>query len=194
MARTGAVDVHPVTPDRWADLERLAGPRGAYAGCWCMWFRLSGREFEQRAGKGNRRALKGLVDEGRTPGLLAYLDGEPVGWVSVAPREEFGRIERSPKLARVDDAPVWSVVCFYMARGRRGQGIGAALLEAAVDHAAGRGATIVEGYPLDPEVRKITNSEAYHGLVPMFEKAGFTEVARRGGRPIMRRRVRRRSR
>ena len=192
MGRT-AIDVQPVTAGRWADLERLFGPRGVY-GCWCMWFRLSGREFERRSGAGNKRAMKGLVEEDRIPGLLAYMDGEPVGWVSVAPREEFGRIERSPKLARVDDAPVWSIVCFYMARGRRGQGIGSALLEAAVDHAASRGATIVEGYPLDPAVRKVTNAEAYHGLVPMFEAAGFTEVARRGGRPIMRRRVRRRRR
>lgn len=189
-AERSTVEVHPVTADRWPDLEALFGPRGAYAGCWCMWFRLSNREFQRRSRRGRRVALKALADAGRTPGLLAYRDGLPVGWVSVAPREDFGRIERSPTLKRVDDHPVWSVVCFYIARGHRGTGVGTVLLDAAVDHAARHGATIVEGYPLDPRDRSYPNSEAYHGLVPMFERAGFREVIRRGRQPIMRRRVR----
>jgi GNAT superfamily N-acetyltransferase len=188
MAR---VDVRPVTPSRWKDLTTLAGPRGMYAGCWCMWFRETNAEFQRKGRSGNRRAMNSLVRKNRQPGLLAYVDGEPAGWVSVAPREEFGRIERSNVLKRVDDEPVWSVVCFYIDRRFRGMGIGKQLLQAATDHAARKGARIVEGYPWDPRTgRKLTNAGAYIGLLPMFEEAGFREVARRSrNRPIVRKEV-----
>jgi len=152
-----------------------------------MWFRESAADFRGNAGEPNRRAMRAIVDERRVPGLLAYVDGEPVGWCSLAPREEFARIERSRTLARVDDAPVWSVVCFFIHRDHCGEGVASALLRAAIDHAAARGARILEAYAVDPEHRKITNSEAYTGPVPLFRAAGFREVARRSpGRPIMR--------
>jgi GNAT superfamily N-acetyltransferase len=134
--------------------------------------------------------MKRLVQDGRVPGLLAYREGRPVGWVSVAPREEFGRIQRSPTLKPVDDKPVWSIVCFFMHRGERGKGVGTALLAAAARQAVDQGARIAEGYPVDPALRKFPNAEAYTGVISMFEGAGFREVARRGGRPIMRKTVR----
>ena len=188
----GKVTVRPVTPSRWDDLKTLFGDRGAYGGCWCMWFRLSGPEFRARSYDGTRRAMARLVRENRQPGLLAYVGREPAGWVSVAPREEFGRIERSPALRRVDDEPVWSIVCFYIDRRFRHMGLGKQLLEAAADHAARKGARIVEGYPWDTTTgRRISNAEAYIGLLPMFEAAGFREVARRStSRPIVRKEVR----
>ncbi|HEV8682136.1 MAG TPA: GNAT family N-acetyltransferase [Actinomycetota bacterium] len=195
MTSGNRLEIRPVTAGRWDDLVELFGERGAYANCWCMWWRVSGSDFDRgirKRGGGNRRALKGLVAEGRVPGLLAYRNGRPVGWVSVAPREEFGRLQRSPTLKPLDDQPVWSIVCFFMDRGERGQGVGTALLEAAVRHAAERGATIVEGYPVDPADRPISNADAYTGVVSMFRRAGFREVARRGSRPIMRRKLRRR--
>jgi GNAT superfamily N-acetyltransferase len=183
------VKFRPVTPTRWKDLTTLFGPRGAYSGCWCMWFRQTNSEFERKGNAGNRRAMNALVRGNRQPGLLAYVDGEPAGWVSVAPRDEFGRIERSNALKAVDDEPVWSVVCFFIDRRFRGTGLGKRLLEAATDHAASKGARIVEAYPRDPR-RKISNAEAYTGLLPMFEEAGFREVARRSrGRPIVRKEV-----
>jgi GNAT superfamily N-acetyltransferase len=183
--------IRPVTPSRWKDLRRLFGPNGAYANCWCMWWRMGSKEFDRSSGAKKRGGLNDLVDRRKTPGLLAYRNGEPVGWVSVAPREEFGRIERSPTLKRVDDRPAWSVVCFYIDRRHRRSGVGKALLRGAVDHAARKGATIVEGYPLDA-ARKRPSAELYTGVVSMFEAAGFREVARRGARPIMRLTVRRR--
>jgi GNAT superfamily N-acetyltransferase len=186
------LEIRPVTPGRWDDLLELFGPRGAVAGCWCMWWRLSAKEWEHKAYEGNRRSMKKLVDGGERPGLLAYRDGKPVGWVSVAPREQFPRIERSRILGPVDDAPVWSVVCFFIHRTERGSGVGSALLAAAVDAAAKRGATIVEGYPVDPRGGKTSNGSAFTGVERMFREAGFEEVERRSaGRPIMRKIVRR---
>jgi GNAT superfamily N-acetyltransferase len=193
MSSSARIEVHPLTHDRWRDLVELFGERGANAGCWCMYFRQTSAEYghsRTERGPRNRSLFRGLVREGREPGLLAYLDGRPVGWVSVAPRSEFGRIERSRQVEPIDDKPVWSVVCFYMHRSHRGKGVGSALLEAAVDHARRRGARIVEGYPLDPRGWRIDNPMAYPGLRSMFERAGFREVARRGHRRIMRRTVR----
>lgn len=189
-----SLTIRPVTPDRWGDLVALFGPRGAVAGCWCMWWRLSAKEWESKAYEGNRRSMKKFVDAGDRPGLLAYRDGVPVGWVSVAPRDRFPRIERSRVLGPVDDAEVWSVVCFFIHRTERGSGVGSALLDAAVEEAATRGATIVEGYPVDPRGKKTSNGGAFTGLESMFRAAGFEEVERRSaGRPIMRKTVRRRT-
>lgn len=182
------LEIRPLTPERWGDLVTLFGERGAVAGCWCMWWRQTGSEFGRSSGASNRRAFKALVDDGRVPGLLAYRDGRPVGWCSVAPREEFGRLRRSPTLRPVDDRPVWSVVCFFIDRHHRRQGVGEALLRAAVDHAAERGARIVEGYPVVPGGGRVPSGSAYTGVVSMFRGAGFSEVARRSGaRQIMRR-------
>ena len=185
---TGAnLEIHPVTRDRWADLLRLVGDRGAFSGCWCMWWRVTSAEFAERAGAGNRRSFKRLVDQEREPGLLGYSGGEPVGWVSVAPRDEFGRLDRSPVLGRVDDEPVWSIVCFYIDRRHRRKGVGAALLRGAVEHAASRGARVVEGYPIDTGGEKMPGAEVFTGLLPMFEAAGFRVVERRRPRrPIVR--------
>jgi GNAT superfamily N-acetyltransferase len=187
-----AIEVHPVTPDRWDDLARLFGPSGAYSGCWCMWWRESAKDFERNGNAGN--AMRSLVRDDRVPGMLAYRDGQPVGWVSVAPRPEFPRIERSPTLKPIDDRPVWSVVCFFIDRGHRRSGVARALLRTAVDRAAENGARLVEAYPVDPRERDYADAEAYTGVVPLFEAAGFREVARRGRRPILRRAVRRRAR
>ena len=186
-----AVEVRPVTPDRWADLERLFGPSGAYSGCWCMWFRQTSAEYERHRGADNRRSMAGMVRAGRLPGLLAYVDGAPAGWVSVAPREEYGRIERSRTLRRIDDRPVWSVVCFFIGRSHRRTGVATALLEAAVDHAARSGARIVEAYPWDLSAG-VTKApaELFVGTLELFERCGFREVARHSkGRPLVRREV-----
>ena len=177
---------YPLTPDRWPDLERLFGARGACAGCWCMWWLLTRPEWNRGKGEGNRKAFRKLVRSGAEPGVLAYADGEPVGWCAVAPRERYPKLNHSRILKPVDDQPVWSVTCFFIARGFRHHGLSTALLKAAVGFARGRGAKIVEGYPHDR--RKATaDAFVYTGLVSAFRKVGFQEVARRSEtRPIMR--------
>ena len=184
-----ALRIAPLTPARWPDFVKLFGPRGACAGCWCQFPRLASAEWKTQGGA-NRRAMKRIVDAGEEPGLLAYEGGQAVGWIAVAPRAVYRRFERSRILKPVDDRPVWSVPCFFIARRCRGRGITVQLLKAACDHVAARGGRIVEGYPVDPRGARYAPTFAWHGLVAAFRAAGFKEVARRSAtRPIMRRRL-----
>ncbi len=186
----GDLTFQPLTPDRWPDLERLFGARGACAGCWCMWFRETRAEFERRKGAGNRAALRALVEQGPPPGILAYAGEEPVGWCALAPRAQYPLLARSRILRPVDDEPVWSVVCFFVARTHRRRGLTVELLRAAARYARERGARVLEGYPVEPKAAGTADSFAYHGLASAFRDAGFAEVARRSEtRPIMRCRV-----
>lgn len=190
MAR-GALEFRSLTPETWADFEELFGPRGASGGCWCMWWRLTGREFEAQKGEPNRRAMKSIVDGGSIPGILAYHDGRAIGWCSVAPREEFPRLERSKILSPVDDQPVWSVVCFFIMKEYRRRGVAIRLLEAAVQHVRRQGGRIIEGYATEPRSGETPDAFAYHGPAAAYRGAGFKEVARRSPtRPIMRRLIR----
>ena len=183
-----SLEFHPVTPDRWDDFEVLFGERGACGGCWCMWFRLKRSEFERQKGEGNRLAMKAIVESGEVPGILAYADGQPVGWCSVAPREAFGVLQRSWVLKPVDEQPVWSIACFFIAKPYRRKGLMGRLIEAAANYAAARGARIVEAYPVEPKKAEVPDVFAYTGLVSAFRGARFVEVARRSDtRPIMRR-------
>ena len=179
--------VKPLTAERWDDFASLFGPRGACGGCWCMWWREAHAEFERLKGEGNRRAMRKIVSSGEVPGLLGYISGEPVAWCSVAPREIFPRLERSRILKRVDDEPVWSVVCFYIAKSYRKLGLSGTMLREAVAYARESGAGIVEGYPVEPKAGTTADVFAFTGLAGVFRAAGFSEVARRSEtRPIMR--------
>lgn len=152
-----------------------------------MWWRLSRSQFNKQKGEGNRKGLKKIVDSGEVPGLLAYAEGEPIGWCAVAPRERFLALERSRILKRVDEEPVWSVVCFFVAKPFRQKGVTVKLLKAAVEYAQKHGAKIVEGYPIEPKKTKMPDVFAYTGLASAFRQAGFVEVLRRSEtRPIMR--------
>ena len=169
---------HPAQPERWADLEKLFGTRGACAGCWCMWWRLNRSDWSQGRGEGNRVAFKSIVESGRVPGILAYLGAEPVGWCAVAPREEYAALARSRKFKAVDDQSVWSIVCFFIAGPFRKHGVTVQLLEATAEYVRSKGGRIVEGYPTKPE-RKTGDAQVYMGTTSAFEKAGFVEIARR---------------
>ena len=168
---------YPLTADRWADFEQLFGPRGAYGGCWCMWWRLRRAQFERQQGEQNRLAMKALVDEDRVPGILGYLDDQPVAWCSVAPRSEFGALNRSRVLRPVDDEEVWSLVCFFVAKPQRRTGILSQLIGAAVTHVRGQGGAILEAYPSCTRSENASPATTFMGFPEVFAAAGFSEVA-----------------
>lgn len=183
-----ALEFHPLTPERWPDLVRLFGERGASSGCWCMYWRLPGSQFRQTSGAEKRQALRGVIESGEIPGILAYVDGQPAGWCAIAPRERLGRLERSRTLKRIDDQPVWSIVCFFVDRRFRRQGLLGRLIDAAVAHARANGARIVEAYPSEPNRDRVPGVDLYLGVTSTFRAAGFVEVARTPhGDPIVRR-------
>jgi GNAT superfamily N-acetyltransferase len=165
----------PLTRENWTDIENLFGADSICRSCWCMWWRQSSSEWEKRRDSQRKEALKTIVSHGKTPGLLAYADGQPIGWCAVAPRAEFHRLERSRTLQRIDDRPVWSVVCFFVAKPFRQRGISTKLLEAAVRHAGTHGATIMEGYPSRSRAKQY-DTTVYTGLASMFMKVGFVDV------------------
>jgi GNAT superfamily N-acetyltransferase len=178
---------HALTADRWPDLEELFGEKGACGGCWCMTWRLTRSEFARQKGPGTKRAFKKLVSKGRPPGVLAYAGKRAVAWCAVAPREEYPVLGRSRVLGPVDQQPVWSVSCFFVAREFRGQGVTVPLLHAAAKFAKSQGAKIVEGYPQDLGEDTLPAAFVWTGLLPTFTAAGFKEVARRSAkRPIVR--------
>jgi GNAT superfamily N-acetyltransferase len=187
MAASRQLSFHALTPERWPDLEILFGERGACGGCWCMAWRLRRADFDQGKGAPNKRAFQTLVANDVRPGVLAYTGDEPIGWCAVAPRQEYVSLGRSRVLAPVDDQPVWSISCLFVARPYRRQGVSVRLLKAAAKLAAERGARIVEGYPVEPYTANMPAVFAWTGLVAAFRKAGFKEVLRRSkARPIMR--------
>jgi GNAT superfamily N-acetyltransferase len=178
MART---TVRRLTPSRMDDLGAVL--RGSWGhNCWCMHPRLTAAAERALPGPGSigarrRAAMTALARRRRAPGLLAYQDGEPVGWVAIAPRPELVRIERSRATPRVDDTPVWVIPCITVRPQARGQGIAIALLRAAVDYAASQGAVAVEAYPRASSQR-IEDDLAFFGTERMFARAGFRVIAR----------------
>jgi GNAT superfamily N-acetyltransferase len=187
------VDAHPLTPSRFADLERLFAAKGcSFArSCWCMDYRVVGRPKAPAgvAPADYRRAmLRELADNRPAPGLIGYNSAnEPVGWVAVGPRDAFVRLARSPVMGPVDDLPVWSIVCFVVPSDLRGSGIARALINHAIAYARKYAAVAIEAYPIDKKGRRAQPQWLWHGTRSMFDAAGFEEVARRKPeRPIMR--------
>jgi len=185
-------EVRPVDSEHWDDLVALFGPSGAYSGCWCMWWRIPGREFSANGNAGNNAALKAAVRAGPV-GLLAYAGGTPVGWAAIAPRHDYPRVLRSPALKpRTAEEGVWSMPCFFIDRAHRRQGVASALLKAAPKYAKANGASTLEAYPVDTASGRMpAAAELYTGTVDLFERAGF-EVHERpatGRRVVMRKRV-----
>ena len=144
-----------------------------------MWWRISRKEFGRQQGEGNRLAMKAIVDAGQCPGILAYQEHVPVGWCSVAPREEFHSLNRSPVLKRIDPEEVWSIVCFFIAKPNRGTGLTKQLIQAAVAHVRKNGGKLVEAYPTDPRHRSsLAPASIYMGLPGIFQSMGFEVCAR----------------
>lgn len=181
-AEREALSFKPVTPTEWEDLRGLFSEHGVQNGCWCMYWRVRRADFHRNYGDKNRQTMQHIIDSGRVPGILAYTGGVPVGWCSVAPREDFPVLQRSRTLKPLDDQPVWSIVCFFVSHPHRHTGVSTALLKAAVAYAREQGARIVEAYPLISADRQSPGSELYMGILSAFLQAGFREVMRRSER------------
>ena len=183
-----AVEIRPLEPARFGDLEHLFRRREDPAGCWCMWWRLSPEEFSASRVAERHDLLATRAGEAPAPGLLAYAGDEAVGWVAIAPRPEHARIPRSTIIALEDVPDCWSITCFYVRADHRGRGVTAALVRAAVDHARGHGARFVEAYPVDTaaDVGPRSSSSLFRGTLATFARAGFVETGRRRGRPTVR--------
>lgn len=177
----------PLSHDRFADFESLFGPRGACGGCWCMFWKLPNKDFHLLVGEGTHQIQKSLVEQGVTPGILAYDGDIAVGWIAVEPRSEYSRLARSRVLKPVDQAEVWSVTCFFTAKSHRRTGVTVELLREAVKYVGSKGGNIVEGYPIELKGSNAPAPFVYTGLPGAFLKAGFVEVARFSPtRPIFR--------
>jgi GNAT superfamily N-acetyltransferase len=154
-----------------------------------MYYRKTGRT-PGMAGADNKQALCELVNNGVAPGLVGYLDDSPVGWISLGPREEYLRLRRSPIMKPVDDIPVWSVVCSFVAKPYRGLGLQHKLLADAIGFARDNGARVLEAYPIDKAERS-HDDFMFFGSRSLYERAGFREVVRRSPtRAVMRRALR----
>ena len=152
-----------------------------------MYYRKSGR-VPGSTGGANQRALKSLVDTGEVPGLIGYVDGEPVGWISLGPREDYAKLQRSPVMKAVDDKPVWSIICFFVDPRARDKGIANKMLKSAIAYARSRGATLLEAYPVDTSKK---SGSLWFGTKSMYDREGFKEVARRKvARSVMRKALR----
>ena len=182
------IRIEPATHDRRSDIAAVMNDCGDASHCWCAFWSRPRSEFNAGWGEGNKRwFLRQVQSAARPLGVLAYVDGEPAGWCAVAPRSQHSRLARSRHLAPVDEAPVWSITCFVIAKRFRGRGLMRKLIDGAADFARTQGAACVEAYPLDAQ-RKLGSGELYVGRLSAFTDCGFEEVLRRAPtRPIVRR-------
>ena len=170
----------PVRIGDWTDIETLFGPNGAAGGCWCQWWRVEkgGAAWQACKGAPNRLALKAQLDAGKVQAVIARRGRRPVGWCCIGPRGDFPRLEKS-RMARAHGAAgAWAVVCLFVARGERKQGIGLELVRAATALAFARGASEVQAYPapVKPGGRSV-DVFAWTGVPAMFPaKDGWRRI------------------
>jgi GNAT superfamily N-acetyltransferase len=186
---TGGVTVVPANEASWEDLQTVFGTRGEPSRCYCQRYKSRGREWDsdavpvaERANRLRQQTRCGQPEAERTSGLVAYLDGEPVGWCAVEPRTTYVRLGRIPWAGRAEDKTddgIWAVTCFVTRAGFRRRGVSHALARAAVDFARRRGARTLEGYPMIPQPgQEVTWGELHVGSRSIFAAAGFAEVSR----------------
>lgn len=184
--------VHPLTPERFEDFADVVNPNRRASHCWCLSHRLSPGEIDQ-LGDGSREQAMRAVCADHPPGVVAYEDGQPVGWCSISPRSRIPKLVRSTVIRPVDDVEPWSIICVVVRGGYRRRGVTRPLIEGAVGWAASQGAAAVEAYPVDADGDRIDTTMAFVGTRTMFEPLGFevigTTDATGSGRPrvIMRR-------
>lgn len=183
------VEIRPLTPHDWSQLETLFGPRGACGGCWCMLWRVpsTGRYWDDNKGAPNRDAFRRLVSSGQANGLLAFRADLPIGWCGLGPREDFPYLSRARQIGPPPSDHTWSVTCFFVRRDERRIGIASELLREAVRYAREWGADCIEGYPYDASGREAAPDAFVHtGTCSIFRANDFVLAATAGRRMIYR--------
>jgi GNAT superfamily N-acetyltransferase len=175
---------NPVTPGYWRHFETLFGQNGADGGCWCMWWRLPEKQFEEQTGEVNKAAMKQLIESGEVPGILAFSNKKPIAWCSVGPRELFPALHRYWELDNALDKKTWSIVCFFVEEKFRHRGLMKALIQRAIDYALSQGAEIIEGYPTEPK-NELTGFGGFTGIASVYKSFGFIENGRNSRNEIL---------
>jgi len=187
MSAATGVRIEPLTEASWEPLAALFREGGDPRWCYCQFWRLRSRDFAALKVAQLRDRLHEQAASDQPPGLVALEGDRAVGWVSVAPRDDYQRVVHSKVIPKIDDRPVWSVVCFAVSQTARHRGVGTALLDAAVGFARSSGATALEAYPVSlAPGETIPATAVYTGTLSMFERAGFRVVADRASDPSSR--------
>jgi GNAT superfamily N-acetyltransferase len=173
----GPLTFEPLGRENWGKFVQLFGSRGACGNCWCMYYRLKKQEFDQgKKHEGNKKAMKKLVWEGKPTGFLAFHEGRAIAWCAFAPRQNFAKLEKSRVHKRIDDLPVWSIPCLFIAREFRKKGISSELLTALIKYAKKKKIKTLEAYPVMPTQEKLPDAFAWIGFYKAFARAGFEIV------------------
>jgi GNAT superfamily N-acetyltransferase len=177
------IQTKELTPDLWPELEKLFGRNGACGGCWCQaWRTAKGERWDDIKGTTAKKRLHRSVQDETVHGILAFLDGVPIGWCTFGPRTSFVKLDRAPSLKCADAGRVWSIPCFFVARNHRRQGVATALLRHALQALKQRKARIAEGYPVKPDQDgQYIAAFSWTGTRSLFQKAGFVVVGNRDG-------------
>ena len=170
------LDLEPLTSSNWKKFEALMGEKGGCGNCWCMYFRLPYKTFQENKPDGNKKMMKELVKNGLPQGLIALMNKEPVGWIAIAPREDYMRVENSRVFKRIDDKPVWSITCFFIKKEFRHQGLSQHLIRGAVEFAKRKKMKTLEAYPAIPYAEKVPHPFLWMGILSTFLNNGFKIV------------------
>ncbi len=182
------LDIHPFDDQHIDDLTALFATDDTADRCWCMWFITTYKEFHTAGREGNRGAfITYTIDEPEPMGLIAYDNGQPVGWCAVGPRSRYVRAVETPTLKRRsgDDDTVWFVPCFFVHPDHRSVGVAAALLDAAVELATRAGARAIQGFPLSGSTRRKSGSDLMTGNETLFTSAGFDVESRPSNKRVI---------
>jgi GNAT superfamily N-acetyltransferase len=166
----------PLTSANWKDFETLMGEKGGCGNCWCMYFRLPYKTFQENKPGGNKKMIKQLVNKEMPQGLIASMNNEPVGWIAMAPREDYTRLENSRVFKRIDDKPVWSITCFFIKKEFRHKGLSQQLIRGAIDFAKKKKIKILEAYPAIPYAKNVPHAFLWVGVLSSFVNNGFKIV------------------
>lgn len=166
----------PLTTSTWKQFETLMGEKGGCGNCWCMYFRLPYKEFQENKPDGNKKMMRHLVNKGKPQGLIASTDQEPIGWIAMAPREDYMKLEKARVFKRFDDKPVWSITCFFIKKQFRHMGLSRQLIKGAVDFAKTKKIKTLEAYPAIPYDEKVPHAFLWVGVLSSFINNGFKIV------------------